>query len=138
EGRALRAVAERDVHVVVVVGGDAPTVLHALPALAVVDALAPDHVTDPERGLVAQRAGGERVTGGAVDHEVHGLAAGVVGDPAPAADAVHGRLAEPAAQQLRGGAHVRLDRAEPGLADAAVALRGDRFGLPLLLGRLLL
>jgi len=57
----------------------------------------------------------------------------VVGRARAARHAVHLRLAEPAAEELRRGAHVRLDGAEAGRGDAAVAapLRGPHLGLQL-------
>src|SRR5690348_9192471 len=83
-GGPARRGAERDVHVVEVVGGDAPAVLHGLPAAAEVDALLPDHVGDAQRRAVLQRARGEPVAGGGVDHEVDGPARRVVGGARPA------------------------------------------------------
>src|SRR5699024_12865182 len=73
-------------HVVEVVRGRAPAVLHALPALSGhPDALLPDHVLDVEAAVVLDQVVGDAVAGGTGDHDVHGLTGVVVRTGARAA-----------------------------------------------------
>lgn len=114
----------------VILGGPA-AVGHRLPAVAVVDALPPDHIFDPEWALVSQRAVGERVAGATIHHEVQGETEGVIGGSPAARDTDDRADAELAPQVVARGGDRRLDRAEA----RCVGWTSELGGLLLDLGR---